>query len=136
MSKSVRSATLEAQANEPPLVLVVEDEFLVRLVISDALREAGYRVIEAVDADDAAAVLASGVPVNLVFSDVQMPGSMDGLGLLSLIRQTYPGLRVVITSGRLQPTLALAHAATEFLPKPYSPEKAVSLIAVELGKPR
>ena len=84
-----------------PLILIVEDEFLVRLVAAEALRDAGYRVIEADDADEAVSILDAGVPIELVFSDVRMPGSFDGLGLLGLIRTNFPRLPVVMCSGHL-----------------------------------
>lgn len=81
-------------------VLVVEDEVLTRLVIADYLRECGYRVHEAVSADEAIAILQSPeVSVDVVFSDVEMPGSMDGFGLARWIRTNKPGMQVILTSG-------------------------------------
>lgn len=81
-------------------VLVVEDEVLTRLVIADYLRECGYRVHEAVSADEAIAILQSPeVSVDVVFSDVEMPGSMDGFGLARWIRANKPGMQVILTSG-------------------------------------
>jgi two-component system, response regulator PdtaR len=81
-------------------VLVVEDEVLVRMVIADQLRGAGYKVIEAANAHEAAHVLRS-TPVELVISDIRMPGSMDGVGLARLIRAEYPSTKIVLTSGHL-----------------------------------
>ena len=71
------------------------------MYISDELREARFRVIEACDAQEAIVVLESGLPVDLILSDVRMPGQLDGLELLSVVRRSYPRLPVIITSGHL-----------------------------------
>ena len=99
-------------------VLVVEDEFLIRMLIADHLRETGFNVIEACNGDEAITILQSGITVDLVFTDVRMPGTTDGLGLLAYVRRTQPGVPVVMTSGHLLPGLALAGGATRFLSKP------------------
>lgn len=117
-------------------ILVVEDEILIRTLVSDELRSADFRVIEAADADEAVAILKSGARVDLVLSDVRMPGSMDGLGLLAFVRQTCSELPVIITSGHLQPDPGLADGSTVFLPKPYRFDQAVELVKLELAKPR
>lgn len=80
-------------------LLVVEDDVLVRITIADYLRECGFRVIDVGLADEAVGVLNSGVQVDLVFSDIQMPGTMNGVGLAQWIRQHRPGLSVILTSG-------------------------------------
>ena len=115
-------------------VLVVEDELLVRLAVSDALREAGFIVIEAFNADEAIEILHSGLKIDLLLSDVRMPGSMDGLGLLQYSHDSYPRLPVIITSGRLLSDDALARGARHFLRKPYALDHAITLIQLELGK--
>jgi CheY-like chemotaxis protein len=81
-------------------VLIVEDHFWTRYSIAEYFRACGYRVIEANDASEAVSVLASGTRVHVVFSDIQMPGSMDGLALADWIGQRYPGLPVILTSGQ------------------------------------
>lgn len=83
-------------------VLVVEDEVLIRMDVADYLRDNGFQVVEAANAAEAVAVLSSTTTVDLVFTDVQMPGAMDGLGLARWIRQHRPGLPIVVTSGRLR----------------------------------
>jgi DNA-binding NtrC family response regulator len=100
-------------------ILLVEDELLIRLVIADELRDAGHHVIEACDADEAVAILEATEP-DLVISDVRMPGTMDGMGLLGLVKQRYPALPVIITSGHLDPAQALEQGASLFVPKPYT----------------
>ena len=93
--------------SDSPRVLVVEDEFLIRTMVSDALRDAGLAVIEAIDADEAMRVLQSGVAIDLMFTDVRMPGSMDGLTLLKNCTQLFPDLPVIMTSGHLAPSDAI-----------------------------
>lgn len=114
-------------------VLVVEDEILIRLMVSDELRDAGYDVIEAFDADEALTILKSSVRVDLIFSDVRMPGSLDGLGLLAVVKTTFPLLPVILTSGHLGPATAKAQGATQFLPKPYRLDAVLEVIQHELG---
>jgi CheY-like chemotaxis protein len=120
--------TLLDVAHEQPTILVVEDEILVRAMVADDLREQGYRVIEATHADDALSVLRSGVPVELVLTDVQMPGPLDGLGLARLIRADYPAIKVIIASGCVRGT-AVEAAASAFFAKPYNVRALVAEIA-------
>jgi two-component system, response regulator PdtaR len=84
-------------------ILVVEDEILVRYVICDYLRDCGFHVIEAGTADEALEYLRSHNDVGLVFSDVRMPGSLDGIGLSQQVRLLYPHIPVILTSGHLLP---------------------------------
>lgn len=126
----------ENAALHPAYILVVEDELFVRLFISDALRDAGYRVLEAFSGDEAVEILTSGAHVDLILSDVRMPGSVDGLGLLAFVRKNYPHLPVVISSGHLDPRSALEHGANEVLPKPYRIAHALEVIEAELDKCR
>ena len=115
-------------------VLVVEDELLIRLILSDELRDAGYDVIEAFNADEALTVLRSLVRVDLIISDVRMPGTVDGLGLLAEVRAAFPKLPVIMTSGHLEPRLALTNGATAFLTKPYGLEAMVSVVQKALER--
>jgi CheY-like chemotaxis protein len=80
-------------------ILVVEDEILVRLMIAEELRGQDYNVLEAASADEACSVLQSGVKIDLVLTDIRMPGSIDGAGLVHLIRVERPALKVVLASG-------------------------------------
>jgi DNA-binding NtrC family response regulator len=116
-------------------ILVVEDELLIRIIVGDELRGAGYDVIEACDADEALMVLRSSVRVDLIISDVRMPGSMDGLGLLAFVRNAFPTIPVIITSGHLEPTLAIADGAIQFLAKPYGIDQVVRAVQKELATP-
>lgn len=115
-------------------ILVVEDEFLIRLMLSDGLRDEGYHVIEACNADEALIVIAGAVP-HLIISDVNMPGSLDGMGLLAVVRNTLPALPVIITSAHLQARHAISDGATHFVDKPYSLELVIGIVQAELAKP-
>src|SRR5689334_18510768 len=97
-------------AERSPILLVVEDEVLIRLAIAEHLRECGFTVVEAVSSEEAIAVMLSGVEVDLVFSDVQMPGEMDGVGLAQWLAVHYPELPVVLTSGAAS-AMSMAKAA-------------------------
>jgi DNA-binding NtrC family response regulator len=113
--------------------LVVEDEILIRMMLSDELRDEGYHVIEACDADEALAILGSFVP-DIIISDVKMPGSVHGLGLLAVVRETLPTLPVIITSAHLQ-AIAASDGATQFIAKPYRIELVISSLRAAIAKP-
>jgi CheY-like chemotaxis protein len=116
--------------SKPQTVLVVEDEILVRMVIGDYLRECGYRVIEAGNAAEALTVLQSSETVDIVFSDVQMPGDMDGFGLARWVRQNRPGLKVLLTSGNARAAQTAGDLCEEgpLEVKPYHPQTIHSRI--------
>jgi CheY-like chemotaxis protein len=103
------------------VVLVVEDEPLVRMNSIDLVRELGFDVVEAVDADHAMAALESGQGITVLFTDIQMPGSMDGLQLAAAVTERWPPIAILITSGQLHPEDAHMPAGAQFMPKPYSP---------------
>lgn len=103
-------------------VLIVEDEVLVRLMIAEELRRAGYDVIEAANADEALDALAHITSVSLVITDIRMPGSMDGLRLARLVRSEYPATRILLTSGNF-PNVAIDHDG--FFLKPYDACKMI-----------
>lgn len=92
---------IEGEFSPPPTtILVVDDEVLIRFAIADYLRECGYHVLEAASGDEALELLTTeAAAVDLVFSDVQMPGETDGFGLARWIRQNRPDVRVILTSG-------------------------------------
>jgi CheY-like chemotaxis protein len=101
-----------------PVVLIVEDEVLIRMLLSEALRLAGYDVIEAADADEAIQVMQAAACPDILITDVKMPGSVDGFALAAYVRRARPGLKVIVTSGHAGPDGAVG-IADAFLPKPY-----------------
>ncbi len=98
------SSKTQIPPTELETVLVVEDEILVRTAIAEYLRHCGYRVVEAASADEAMTVLQeTAIQVDIVFSDIKMPGSIDGFGLSKWVREHKPGLQIILT-GTLEKT--------------------------------
>jgi CheY-like chemotaxis protein len=116
-------------------ILVVEDEVLVRMAISQYLRECGYRVIEAVSADEALQVLRSEISIDLVFSDVEMPGSMDGFGLVQWIRKNKEELEIILAGSpeRAAKTAGELCESGPTMAKPYEPQILLDAIRKQLG---
>lgn len=112
----------------PACVLVVEDEVLIRALIADELRAEGFLVIEAATADQALSYFQAGVHVDLVLTDIEMPGSINGVGLIQRLRVVAPNLPTVLTSG-ISPD---AHEADAFVSKPFDAREMVALIATLL----
>lgn len=104
-------------------VLVVEDEVLLRLVVAEYLRDCGFKVIEAAHADEAVMVLKQpDLRIDVLFSDVEMPGSMDGFALAQWTRANRPGLEVILTGSVPRAVNAAADLCEEGpMPKPYEP---------------
>jgi two-component system, response regulator PdtaR len=103
-----------------PVVLVVEDEPFVRMMGAGALEDAGFGVIEACNADEALRVLADRSDVGVVFTDVDMPGSLDGLALARRVHDGWPRIGVVVTSGRYQLGEEVLPYGDPFVAKPYA----------------
>ena len=106
---------------DAPVVLIVEDEFLIRMAAVDAFTEAGFVVFEAEHAAHALLVMAGAAHVHLLFTDINMPGVMDGIGLAERLKASSPGLCLVITSAAPLPD-ATDHLSATFVPKPYHAE--------------
>jgi len=100
-------------------VLVVEDEPLVCLTICEGLASEGYEVLSAANADEAIEILESRNDINPVFTDVEMPGSMDGLKLAASVRDRWPPINIVVTSGKSRPRDTQMPKNTQFIAKPY-----------------
>jgi CheY-like chemotaxis protein len=106
---------------KPPVVLIVEDELLIRLDAVEMIEAAGFGVVEAASADEAIAILERRLDITVVFTDIQMPGSMDGLKLAAAVRNRWPPIMIVATSGRVKLGPGDLPEGGRFLPKPYSP---------------
>jgi CheY-like chemotaxis protein len=104
------------------LVLVVEDEALVRMAIADHLTDDGFEVLEASNADQAIAMLVRHSEIRLVFTDIDMPGGMDGLKLAAAVRERWPPIKVIVTSGYRSVAVEDLPVEAKFMRKPYSPE--------------
>ena len=102
-----------------PLVLVVEDEELLRLYAADLLEAHGFAVLKAENADEALKVLEQRNDVRLLFTDIQMPGALDGMDLARQVHIRWPHVLLVITSGQTAPTRAEIPDDGRFIAKPY-----------------
>jgi two-component system, response regulator PdtaR len=119
-----------------PTILVVDDDVLVRTVVAAYLREFGFNVVEAGRADEAIRVLQAGVPIDLVFSDVNMPGDMDGFGLAAWLHQEHPDIKVMLTTGAHAVVQRAGEVVTrgEVLAKPYKYDVLLLRLREMLGR--
>jgi len=112
----------------PATVLVVEDEAFLLFAIADELREVGFAVFEASNADQAIMLLETHQDISILFTDIDMPGSMDGLRLSAAVRDRWPPVKIIVTSGKRRPDSGAMPDGGVFLPKPYAPEKVAATI--------
>jgi two-component system, response regulator PdtaR len=119
---------MDTDASSCKTILVVEDEALIRIWATDLLEENGFSVLEAKDADAALKLLQSRHDVKLLFTDVQMPGSLNGMELAREVHSRWPHILLVITSGRERPTRAEIPDDGRFVAKPYSGEELLGQI--------
>jgi len=111
-------------------ILLVEDEFLIRLILSEALVEAGYDVSEAETGDEAMDMIETQEGFDMLVTDIQMPGATDGIALAAVIRARYPGIPVVYMTGRPDVMRGAGRLSTReaFIRKPYGPAEVLSTI--------
>src|SRR5262249_876628 len=120
----------------PSTVLVVEPDILVRMTISDYLRNCGYRVFEGATAEDVVTVLGAEQRIDVIFAEVQLSGRLDGFGLAQWVREKHPGVEVILTSG-IARTAEQADLCDEGpLDKPYHPQEVVRRIDILLERRR
>lgn len=113
-------------------ILVVEDEPLARLVAADIIEDLGITPYEAGDADEALFQLAAHPDIDLLFTDVDMPGGMDGIALAERVHEVRPEIGIIVTSGKVVvPETWLPNRGT-FLPKPYRPEQLAGVVGQKL----
>ena len=106
-----------------PVVLVVEDEFLIREYAVEMINEAGFEAIEAANADEAIEILECRSDVRIVFTDVHMSGSIDGLKLAHAVRDRWPPIKLIVTSGQMTVPESALPTGGRFLSKPYQPSE-------------
>jgi CheY-like chemotaxis protein len=114
--------------SQRPVVLIVEDEFLLRMDAVDMIQAAGFEVVEAGNADEAIEILEARPDITVVFTDIQMPGSMDGLRLAQAVRGRWPPIKIVATSGRVNVRENDLPEGGRFLSKPYSPREVTCVL--------
>ena len=107
------------KAGHPVVILIVEDDGFINLMASDDLKRAGYDVVSVYSADEAIRVLENRNDIWLIFTDIDLPGSMDGLRLAAAVGDRWPPIHIIITTGRSRPSDNLLPKGSAFLAKPY-----------------
>ena len=118
----------------PAVVLVVEDEMLLRMRAVDMVEDAGYTSVEAVDADEAVKILESRSDIALLFTDIQMPGSMDGLSLAHAVHERWPPIKIILVSGQLKLPDIDIPAKSRFFGKPLEAREMIAELRNMLGR--
>ena len=117
----------------PAFVLVVEDEMLLRMRAVDMVEDAGFTPLEAVDADEAVAILTSRSDIALLFTDIQMPGRMDGLMLAHAVHERWPRIKIILVSGQLTPASIDIPADSRFFGKPLEARQMIAEMQSMIG---
>jgi len=117
----------------PPVVLVVEDEMLLRMRAVDMVEDAGYTSVEAVDADEAVTILETRSDIALLFTDVQMPGSMDGLRLAHVVHKRWPPIKIILVSGALKLAKSDIPVDSRFFGKPLDAKEMIAEMQEMIG---
>jgi two-component sensor histidine kinase/DNA-binding response OmpR family regulator len=116
-----------------PNVLVVEDEMILRMRAVDLVEDAGFCPVEAVNADEAMSILESRSDISLLFTDIQMPGSMDGLKLAHAVHERWPSIKIILVSGQMKPSDAERPADSRFFGKPLGVEQMITELQAMVG---
>ena len=115
-------------------VLVVEDEPLIRMDIADQLQDLGFKVLEAANAREAVAMLAANDDIQVMFTDVDMPGGMDGLKLAAAVRDRWPPVKIIVTSGHRRVSIDDLPDDSRFMPKPYTGREVATAMREIIGR--
>jgi CheY-like chemotaxis protein len=118
----------------PLIVLVVEDEMLLRMRAVDMVEDAGYAALEAVDADQAVGILESRSDIALLFTDIQMPGSLDGLKLAHAVHERWPPIKIILVSGQLKLADIDIPAGSHFFGKPLEATEMIAEMQNMIGR--
>ena len=121
------------RAVAPPVVLIVEDEMLLRMRAVDMVEDAGYTSVEAVDADEAVTILEARSDIVLLFTDIQMPGSMDGLRLAHAVHERWPPIKIILVSGALKLAKSDIPADSRFFGKPLEAKEMIAEMKEMIG---
>ena len=117
----------------PPVVLVVEDEMLLRMRAVDMVEDAGYISLEAVNADQALAILQSRPDISMLFTDIQMPGTIDGLQLAHAVHKRWPPIKIILASGQLRLSNPDIPQDSRFFGKPLHSDEMIAEMQDMLG---
>lgn len=107
----------------PSNVLVVEDEMVLRMRAVDIVEDAGFTAVQAVNADEAMSILEARSDISLLFTDIQMPGTMDGLKLAHAVHDRWPAIKIILVSGQVNPSEAERPMDSRFFGKPLGVEE-------------
>lgn len=118
---------------QPPL-LIVEDEMFIRMVAADALEDRGFSIVEAGDAREALDILERSPEIALIFTDINMPGDLNGLDLAEEVAKRWPHIEIIVTSGGVRLDSSDIPDSGKFLPKPYAMANLVKLVQEQLAK--
>jgi two-component sensor histidine kinase/CheY-like chemotaxis protein len=116
-----------------PNVLVVEDEMILRMSAVDIVEDAGFCPVEAVNADEAISILESRSDISLLFTDIQMPGSIDGLKLAHAVHERWPSIKIILVSGQVKPSDAERPENSRFFGKPLGVEQMITELQAMVG---
>lgn len=122
-------------SKSPPVVLIVEDDPLLRMLAVEVVEEAGFVALEAGDADEAIALLEFRPDISLLFTDIDMPGSMDGLKLAHAVRDRWPPIKILIVSGKVRMQPSELPSSSCFVGKPYQTAAMVAELHSLVGSP-
>jgi two-component sensor histidine kinase/CheY-like chemotaxis protein len=125
---------VETESTAVPNVLVVEDEMVLRMRAVDIVEDAGFTPVEAVNADEAIAILESRSDIDLLFTDIQMPGSMDGLKLAHAVHDRWPAIKIILVSGQVKPSDAERPADSRFFGKPIGVRQMIGELQAMVGE--
>jgi two-component sensor histidine kinase len=124
---------MSASSTSVPNVLIVEDEMMLRMRAVDIVEDAGFHSVEAVNADEAMSILESRSDISLLFTDIQMPGSMDGLKLAHTVHNRWPGIKIILVSGQVKPSDAERPADSRFFGKPLGMQQMIAELKTMVG---
>ena len=119
---------MASSPSKKAIVLVVEDEPLLRLAALYLVADAGFEPLEAANADEAIRILEARTDINIVFTDIDMPGSMDGLKLAEAVRGRWPPIQIIVTSGHRLVAPSDMPAGSVFFAKPYKEEEVMATL--------
>jgi CheY-like chemotaxis protein len=120
-------------SRSPAVVLVVEDEMMLRMRAVDMVEDAGYTPVEALDTDEAVAILESRSDIALICTDIQLPGSMDGLGLAHTVHKRWPAIKIILVSGQLNPSSIDLPPCSRFFGKPLQAWQIIAQMRSMIG---
>src|ERR1700731_4687329 len=125
---------MSTEPAEVAKVLIVEDEMILRMRAVDIVEDAGFFPVEAVNADEAIAILESRSDISLLFTDIQMPGRIDGLMLAHAVHDRWPSIKIILVSGQVKPSDAERPADSRFFGKPVEVKRMIAELQEMVGE--